>query len=129
MIDPAEYSAYQNLAALLQLLGREAEAVELMRLGDTSRNRNPYAFMALGDLSKSNGRWDEAERFYRRALRVLRDDVEPIAAMGMVAIHAGDLRAAERWLKRARKIDPDHARVEVLVEELERLRESDALDG
>ncbi len=129
VINPAEFSAYQNLAALLQLLGRGAEALELLRLGDSSSNRNPYAFLALGDLSRSNGRWEEAERFYRRALRVMRDNAEPLAAMGSVALHSGDVRAAERWLRRARKIDPSDDRVEILVEAIEQRRQSDSKRG
>ena len=110
-LDVAEFSAYQNLAALLRMTGRADEAYDLLTVTDASKNRNPYTFLALGDLSRRNGRLDEAERFYRRAIRVQREDAEALAAMGDLALEQDDLDAARRWLRKARKIDPQDERV------------------
>lgn len=110
-LDAAEFSAYQNLAALLRMTGRADEAYDLLAVTDASKNRNPYTFLALGDLSRRNGRMDEAERFYRRAMRVQRDDAEALAAMGSLALEQSNLDAARRWLRKARRIDPEDTRV------------------
>lgn len=110
-LDVAEFSAYQNLAALLRMTGRADEAYDLLTVTDAAKNRNPYTFLALGDLSARNGRLEDAERFYRRAIRVQRDDAEVLAAMGNLALKQQDLAAAKRWLRKARRIDPDQERV------------------
>lgn len=113
-LDAAEFSAYQNLAALLRMTGRADEAYDLLTVTDASDNRNPYTYLALGDLSKRNGRLEEAERFYRRAIRVQREDAEALAAMGSLALELQNVDAARRWLRKARRIDPAEERVQDL---------------
>lgn len=117
-LDPDTLSAYQNLAALLRLQGRAEEAVELLRLAERKGTRNPYSYLSLGDLSMRFRRFDEAKRFYRRALRLYRQDAEPYAAMGLWALASGDRRGAQRWLSRAQKIDAENERVQRLAAKL-----------
>ena len=128
-LDAAEFSAYQNLAALLRMTGRASEAYDLLTVMDASKNRNPYTFLALGDLSRRNGRMEEAERFYRRALRVQGDDAEAAAAMGALALAQQDVNAARRWLRKARRIDPDGERVRELESALRAQVERDDSGG
>lgn len=123
-IDAGELAAYQNLAALLRMQGKTEEALDLMALTDRSSNRNPYSFLALGDLSLRHGREDEAERFYRRAMRVQRGHAEPLAALGLLQAERGDVKAAQRLLRRASKLDAQAPRV---VELRQRLAESQAV--
>ncbi len=85
---------------------------------DRGANRNPFSYLALGDLSLRQGRLDEAERFYRRALRLGPDQAETNAALGLWAIFAGRPRDARAWLKKAEKLDPAHPRVEELARQL-----------
>ncbi len=73
----------------------------------TSRNRNPFTYIALGDLSLRYGRLDEAERFYTRARRLGPDEAAPAAALGEVLLRRGDRRAAEKLLRRAQRLQPD----------------------
>ncbi len=108
--DPEQVPAYQNLAALLTLTGRGEEATELLALTDRATNRNPFSYLALGDLARERGRLAEAERFYRRALRLDPKQAEPHAAMGEWAVAAGRPHEARRWLRKAVKIDPQEAR-------------------
>ena len=78
-------------------------------------NRNPFVFLSLGDLSIEEGRLDEAERYYRRATRLGPRLAEAKAARGIWALEAGDPKAAQKWLKRARAIDPEDARTQELA--------------
>ena len=110
-VDADTVSAYLNLAALLRIRGQEKEALELLELVDRSGNRNPFSYVALGDLSLRQGRLVDAERFYRRALRVNADHAEPYAALGLFALHVGDRRYAHRMLRRAQKLDAEADRV------------------
>lgn len=117
--DPQTLSAYHNLAALLRLEGQEEEAMELLALTDRNANRNPFTYLALGDLSMRHGRHDEAGRFYRRAVRLWGNSAEPYAALGLWELEVGQKSRARRWLKKARKIDPEHSRVNVLAQRIE----------
>ncbi len=113
-IDPATYSAYQNLAGLLRLQNRQEEAEEFERALRDSPNRNPYSYLALGDISFRRGRFDEARRFYRRAAHLGDATAESYAALGQVAILVGDLPAARKMLRRAQKIDEANERTREL---------------
>lgn len=119
-VDSSAVSAYHNLAALLRLRGQEEEALELLALTDRGSNRNPFSYLALGDLSVRYGRLAEAERFYRRAVRLSEDTAEPFAAMGLLVLENGDRTTARRWLKKARRVDPENPRVLLLTQRLSR---------
>lgn len=117
-LDAGQISAYQNLAALLEMQGRAAEAKDLLAVTDRGANRNPFSYLALGDLSMRQGRFEEAERFYRRALRLDPAQAEAPAALGICALSTGKTREARGWLKKAEKLDPDNARVSDLAQRL-----------
>lgn len=106
-VDPGASSAIVNLAVLLRLNGRTAEADDLLLMADARRNRNPFTYIALGDLSLRYGRLDEAERFYSRARRLGPDEAAPAAALGEVLLRRGERKAAERLLRRAQRLEPE----------------------
>jgi Flp pilus assembly protein TadD len=109
-IDPDHLAAYLNLSALLQLRGESDAAHQIVRLLDRGGNRNPYAYLALGDASLEDERLEDARRYYRQAIRLGRGDAEPRAAMGLWALSNGDEGSARRWLRRARRIDQHETR-------------------
>jgi Flp pilus assembly protein TadD len=117
-VDPSAVSAYQNLAALLTHQGKRREAGDLLALTAKTGNRNPYSYLALGDWSLSSGRFEEARRFYKRALRLYRDSAEPYAALGIVSLLSGDRNEAEKWLRKAVAIDQENGRVQQLSRRL-----------
>lgn len=86
---------------------------------DRRSNRNPYTYLSLGDLSMVHGQHEEAERYYRRALKLKRDDQEIQAAMGMWAVETGDLKEARRRLEKAEKLEGESSRVERLTRRIE----------
>lgn len=118
-LDDREGAAYQNLAALLRIRGDAEGAFALLAEVDRAGGRNPFSFLALGDLSVERRQLEEAERYYRRALRTDRGWSEPMAALGLVALERGDTRGARRWLRRALRAEAaDHPRVAVLERRL-----------
>ena len=106
VVDPGLSSALVNLAVLLRLNGRAEEADDLLLMADAKRNRNPFTYIALGDLSLRYGRLDEAERFYSRARRLGPDEAAPAAALGEVLLRRGERKAAEKLLRRAQRLEP-----------------------
>jgi tetratricopeptide (TPR) repeat protein len=114
-VEPTEIAAYQNLAALLRLRGADAEAGDLLALSDRQGTRNPFIYLALGDLSLAHGRTDEARRFFRKSLRLYPKSAEPYAAMGLLSLTTGDTGDAARWLRKAVAIDQENDRVKLLA--------------
>jgi Flp pilus assembly protein TadD len=117
-VEPTAVSAYQNLAGLLRARGEDAEAGELLALSDRLGTRNPFIYLALGDLSLSHGRLEEARRFYRKSMHLDRGSAEPYAAMGLLALAAGDSHDAAHWLRKAVAIDQENQRVRQLASRL-----------
>jgi Flp pilus assembly protein TadD len=117
-LEPTAVSAYQNLAALLRLRGEDAEAGDLLALSERQGTRNPFIYLALGDLSLAHGRPEEARRFFRKSLRLYPKSAEPYAAMGLLALTVGDTSDAVRWLRKAVAIDQENDRVKLLASRL-----------
>ena len=117
--NPDHVQLYGNLALLLHQKGEEDTAGELLRLLDRKSNRNPFAYLSLGDAALRERRLDDAKRFYRRALQLNREDAESQAAMGLLELAAEHPERARTWLERAEKIDPEAARVVRLRTELQ----------
>jgi Tfp pilus assembly protein PilF len=118
--DPQRSSAYANLARLLDVGGRDEEAREIRALAQRADNRNPYSYLALGDIALRERRLDDAESLYRRARRLAPDDAETAAALGRVALERGRRRAARNLLDQAELIDAGHPRVVALARALDR---------
>lgn len=113
--NPSLLPGYTNLAALLERSGRREEAHALLAVTDRRANRNPFSYLALGDLALRERNLDQAERFYRRALSMNGADAEPMAALGRCAVAAGRRRDAERWLERALSAGPATERTRELA--------------
>lgn len=124
-VDPGSVSAYQNLVAMLRSSGQHEEAEVYERaMREAPRTRNPYTYLALGDISYNRGRRQEARRLYRRALALSQGNPEILAALGHLALAEGDLPEARRLLRKARRADPEQTRVVRLEKLVEQARDS-----
>lgn len=117
-IDPRTYSAYQNLASLLRLLHRQEEARAYEEILASSPSHNPFTYLTLGDVSLLSGRVAEAEKLFRRAVRLKPDDADAYAALGQLAAASGKMRTARKMLKKAQRFEDagEHPRVRRLEE-------------
>lgn len=68
--DPGFYKAQANQAAILQAMGRDAEAIDTLR--DLIEKRPAYAdaYVPLGVLLERTGRLEEATTYYRKGLEL-----------------------------------------------------------
>ena len=110
-IEKGRPAAFHNMVILLRLRGEDDAAGEVLARLAKRKNRNPFTFLALGDLSLDEGRVDDAGRFYRRALALAKFEAEPRAAMGQWALANGQRQKAASWLERARQADAESPRV------------------
>ena len=119
-LQPNYVPAYHNLLMLFAQREDRDGVGELLEILDTRRNRNPFIYLELGDLSRRGGELVEAERFYRRALRLDRSLAEPHAAIGIIALREGDRDRAQALLAKALELDPEDERARELAESLKR---------
>ncbi len=112
--NPEHLQLYSNLATLLRIRGELDSAGELLRLLDRKSNRNPFTYLALGDMALGEERLDDARRFYRRALTLNRDHAESRAAMGLWELASDRPDKALGWLERAERVAGGAERVELL---------------
>ena len=111
VLEPDNLSAWRNLGLVLGVRGDDTAADELLQLLDRPDNRNPYTYLALGDVSFDAGRLDEALRFYRRARRIEPGNPDTLAAFAAWALATGQDARARALLARARAIDAGSERV------------------
>ncbi|NOZ70618.1 MAG: tetratricopeptide repeat protein [Chloroflexi bacterium] len=74
-LDPNVFSAYFYLATCLADLGREGEAIEVMKRAQKLRPGNTAVYYNLALLSKRAGQKQEAQGYLQQALKVLGSDV------------------------------------------------------
>ena len=124
-LDPSDSRAYLNLASLMWRLGQENATDRLLHLLEQGDPEDPYAYLVLGDHALRGRRIQDAERFYRRAVRKDRRSGEARAAWGMALLEQGETRKAGKQLRKAQKRDPEHARTVRLARTLELTGDSD----
>lgn len=86
-----------------------SRAVENLRATITQQPDNAGAWVDLGNLLQMDGRVDEAEAAYRRALEISPDQVGARFNLALLLQGRGASSAAYREYKRVLKIEPKHA--------------------
>ena len=104
-LDPSLERAWFTLGKALALLGRGKEAdVAFEKCFERSPERR---IMALAAEHQKEGRFDEAERLYRRVLRDNPRNVDALRLLALIAIKADKADDAELLLQQAIGIAPD----------------------
>ncbi len=120
-LDPDFFPGYQNLVALFRLRGGGDEAADLLlELLGRQSTKNPFVYLAVGDLAMGHGDWEGARKFYRQARRLRRADPDFLSALGQANFQLGDLRKAAKLLSAALKKDPENPRAKRLERSLKR---------
>ncbi|MCP4204792.1 MAG: tetratricopeptide repeat protein [bacterium] len=119
-LDPNFFPGYQNLVALYRMRGDGDAAKLLLEVLGRQTTRNPFVYLAVGDLSMDQGDWEGARQFYRQGRRLRRSDPDLLAALGEANLRLGDLEKAEKLLNKALKKDPENERAKRLQGALER---------
>ncbi len=67
------------------------------------------AYLGLGDLARSRGRFEEASSWYRRAAEVAPERLEPFFYLGVTAYSAREYSSALTYFEEALALGPRHA--------------------
>ncbi len=102
-LDPKYPPVYVNYAHALRRLGRFEEArQQLVHVLELDPD-NPFAELALGELSLAAKQFEDARIHLKRALKLNPDQSEAHAAMAQVALALGNREASNRHAQAARK--------------------------
>jgi tetratricopeptide (TPR) repeat protein len=101
--DSTNLSAISNLARLFSLEGREEEAAKMNGRVQRYRERNPYYYYFLANVSLSEDQYSDAIPLLERAIRLKRDDPDFHMALALSLEKTGDQEKSDRQLKLAEK--------------------------
>jgi len=110
-VDSQLVPGFANLYTLLRATGRTREAKELVSAIMRLPQKDPWLLLAMGDECMQARDLGGAERLFRQARRVLRDDAAPAAALASWALAKGDPAQARKWVHRAEEVDAREPRL------------------
>jgi tetratricopeptide (TPR) repeat protein len=102
------FEARLGLAAALYRVGRPWEAMRAYEQLHTLQAGNPAVLLGLARCRYSLHEVDEARRLLEQLVEQHPDDAAALLELGRVALHAGQLAVAEKWLRQAAAIAPPH---------------------
>jgi tetratricopeptide (TPR) repeat protein len=123
---PGRMGICRRLADLYLATGRPESAAAALRQA-TELHRSPEALLALGRVSQSLRRYDEAEQALRSAQQLQPASLEPYLHLGRLYLERGEAEAAEQAFLAARVLAPTQAepRYDLGLSYLHRARSGD----
>ncbi|MFQ5461263.1 MAG: tetratricopeptide repeat protein [Phycisphaerae bacterium] len=118
--DPEAYRAHAVRGRILYKMGRDQEALAAWEQAIEIHPASPRVLLRAGLLSKQMGGLDKAKEYLERSIE--HDPSAPLAyvALGEVHLLQGDLGAAAQIEEEARELFPEHPKVILLGESVER---------
>jgi tetratricopeptide (TPR) repeat protein len=107
--NPNAWMAHNNLGALLQLSGRETEAIEHYEQSLQINPRNAEAHNNFGNVFLLEGKVSDAIGHYEQAVRIKPDYAEAHYGLGLALARLGRVQEAMGHYEQALRIKPDYA--------------------
>ncbi len=104
-----EPDAAASLGDVLRRLGRDNEALAVLRDAARARPSNAYAHRSLAVALAQRGDLDEAEREFRAALAIDPNDWESLTGLGNVHLNRGEIAPAIENYRAALRLNPAFA--------------------
>ena len=89
----------------------------------------PALLVARGNALAARSRWSDAEQAYRAALELNSGSLRAHVNLGVICRLRGNMLCAERALRSAATLAPDHPKVQLLRMQLEQQAFDQAVDG
>jgi tetratricopeptide (TPR) repeat protein/mono/diheme cytochrome c family protein len=126
--DPADFAAHYNLAAVLQALGKTAEATSEYQTALSIRPEDATANNSLGAILIFSGHLDRAINYLQAAVRTSPEYFDAHYNLGNALASVGNVSGAEDQFAAAVRIRPDdadaHANLGTALAELGRITEA-----
>ncbi|HEY0762203.1 MAG TPA: tetratricopeptide repeat protein [Pyrinomonadaceae bacterium] len=105
--DPKNFDAQIKAAQLYYQIQRYDQSIEYLLKANQLRPTDYQTVVTLGLVNLDAGHYDQAEKWYRAALKMKSDDVMVLAGLAATTLEKGDAKAAEDAIAQLEKVDPN----------------------
>ncbi len=104
--EPQNFDAQMQAADLYYQIQRFDQAIEYLLKANTLKPTDYKTVVLLGLVNLDAQHDDQAEKWYRAALKMKSDDVMVLAGLAATTLQKGDAKAAEDAIAQLEKVDP-----------------------
>jgi tetratricopeptide (TPR) repeat protein len=104
--EPNNFEAQIKAAELYYQIQRYDQAIEFLLKANQLKPTDYETVVVLGLVNLDAGHYDQAEKWYRAALKMKSDDVRVLAGVAAATLGKGDAKAAEDAIAQLEKFDP-----------------------
>jgi len=104
--EPQNFEAQVNAAQLYYQIQRYDQAIEYLLKANQLKPGDYDTVATLGVVNLDAGHYDQAEKWYRAALKMRSDDVRVLAGLAEATLQKGDAKAAEVAVAQFEKAAP-----------------------
>ena len=105
--EPENFEAQIQAADLYYQIQRYDQALEYLLKANQLKPTDYRTVVLLGMVNLDAGHYDQAEKWYRAAMKIKQDDVMVFAGLAATTLQKGDAKAAEVAIAQLEKADPN----------------------
>ena len=105
--EPNNFDAQIKAAQLYYQIQRYDQAIEFLLKANTLKPTDYQTVVALAVTNLDAEHYDNAEKWYRAALKMKSDDIVVLAGLADATLKKGDAKAAEDAIAKLEKVDPN----------------------
>ena len=105
--EPNNFDAQITAAKLYYQIERYDQAIEFLLKANALKPTDYQTVVFLGVANLDAEHYDQAEKWYRAAMKMKSDDVMVLAGLADATLKKGDARAAEDAIAKLEKVDPN----------------------
>jgi tetratricopeptide (TPR) repeat protein len=120
--EPKNFEAQIKAAELYYQIQRYDQAIEFLLKANQLNPTDYRTVVILGMVNLDAGHYDQAEKWYRAAMKMKEDDIMVAAGLAEATLQKGDAKGAEEAIARVEKIDPNNQDLPRFREKLTNLK-------
>ena len=120
--EPKNFEAQVTAAGLYDQIGRYDQAIEFLLKANQLKPTDYDTVAMLGYVNLKANHFDQAEKWYRAALKMKTDDVRTLAGLAATTLQKGDAKAAEEAIANLEKFDANSPDLPQFKEKLASLK-------
>ena len=105
--EPNNFDAQMTAAKLYYQIERYDQAIEFLLKANALKPTDYQTVVFLGVANLDAEHYDQAEKWYRAAMKMKSDDVMVLAGLADATLKKGDAKAAEDAIGKLEKVDPN----------------------
>jgi len=105
--EPKNFDAQIKAAALYYQIQRYDQAIEFLLKANQIQPTDYQTVATLGMVNLDAGHYDQAEKWYRAAMKMKSDDTMVLSGLAAATLEKGDAKAAEDAIAQLERVDPN----------------------